>query len=119
MKKNVKNLTFLSLLALMGCANNKNVVTNATMERAVLRDIKTGRTRIYDASKSDAMKSVLIWLVPGDTVTLKSNDYARTTMFTPENSHLSCDYVELQRRKTEFENAKLKYEVQAKFSKQK
>ena len=119
MKKNVKNLTFLSLLALMGCANNKNVVPNATMERAVSRDIKTGRTRIYDASKSDAMKSVLIWLVPGDTVTLNSKDYARTTMFTPENSHLSCDYVELQRRKTEFENAKLKYEVQAKFSKQK
>ncbi len=119
MKKNVKNLTFLSLLALMGCANNKNVVTNATMERAVLRDIKTGRERVYDASKSDAMKSVLIWLVPGDTVTLKSNDYARATVFTPENSHLSCDYVELQRRKTEFENAKLKYEVQAKFSKQK
>ena len=119
MKKNVKNLTFLSLLALMGCAGNKNVVTDATMERAVLRDIKTGRERVYDASKSDAMKSVLIWLVPGDMVTLKSNDYARATMFTPENSHLSCDYVELQRRKTEFENAKLKYEVQAKFSKQK
>lgn len=119
MKKNVKNLTFLSLLTLMGCANNKNVVTDATMERAVLRDIKTGRERVYDASKSDAMKSVLIWLVPGDTVTLNSKDYARTTMFTPENSHLSCDYVELQRRKTEFENAKLKYEVQAKFSKQK
>ena len=119
MKKNVKNLTFLSLLALMGCAGNKNIVTNATMERAVLRDAKTGRTRIYDASNSDAMKSVLIWLVSGDTVTLNSNDYARATVFTPGNSHLSCDYVELQRRKTEFENAKLKYEVQAKFSKQK
>lgn len=119
MKKNMKNLTFLSLLALAGCANNKNVVTDATMNRAVLRDIKTGRERVYDASKSDAMKSVLIWLVPGDTVTLKSKDYARATIFTPENSHLSCDYVELQRRKTEFENAKLEYEIQAKFSEQK
>lgn len=119
MKKNVKKLTFLSLLALAGCANNKNVVTDATMNRAVLRDIKTGRERVYDCSYNDAMKSVLIWLAPGDTVQLQSKDYARTTMFTPENSHLSCDYVELQRRKTEFENAKLKYEVQAKFSKQK
>lgn len=119
MKKNVKNLTFLSLLALMGCANNKNVVTDATMERAVLRDIKTGRTRIYDASKSDAMKSVLIWLVPGDTVRLESDNYARGTFFTPDNSRLICNWPELQRRKTEFENAKLKCEIQEKFSKQK
>ena len=43
MKKNVKNLTFLSLLALMGCANNKNVVTDVNIDRAVLRDVKTGR----------------------------------------------------------------------------
>lgn len=120
MKKiNHKNLTFISLMALAGCAGNKNVVTDATMNRAVLRDVKTGRERVYDASNNDAMKSVLIWLAPGDTVTLRSNDYARAATFTPENSHLSCDYVELQRRKTEFENAKLRYEIQEKFSKQK
>ena len=30
MKKNVKNLTFLSLLALAGCAGGKTVVTDAS-----------------------------------------------------------------------------------------
>jgi len=118
MKKNVKNLTFLSLLALMGCAGNKNVVTDATMERAVLRDIKTGRERVYDASKSDAMKSVLIWLVPGDTVTLKSNDYARTTTFTPENSQFIYDNTELARRKDALEREKIRQMVEEEFKRQ-
>ncbi len=118
MKKNVKNLTFLSLLALMGCAGNKNVVTDATMERAVLRDIKTGRERVYDASKSDAMKSVLIWLIPGDTVTLKSNDYARATVFTPENSQLKYNNTELARRQDALERAKIRKMVEEEFAKQ-
>lgn len=118
MKKNVKNLTFLSLLALMGCAGNKNVVTDATMERAVLRDIKTGRERVYDASKSDAMKSVLIWLVPGDTVTLKSNDYARATVFTPENAQLIYDNTELARRKDALEREKIRQMVKIEFARQ-
>ena len=111
MKKNIRNMAFWSLLALAGCASNKNVVTDVNMKRAVLRDVKTGRERVYDASNSDAMQSMLIWLAQGDTVTLKSDDYMRANIFTPENSHLSCDYVELQRRKTEFENAKLRYEI--------
>lgn len=112
MKKNVKKLTLLSLLALMGCANNKNIVTDVNMNRAVLRDTKTGRERVYDCSYNNAMKSVLIWLAPGDTVRLESDNYARGAFFTPENSHLSCNYIELQRRKTEFENAKLRYEIE-------
>ena len=112
MKKNVKNLTFLSLLALMGCANNKNVVTDVNMNRAVLRDIKTGRERVYDCSYNDAMKGVLIWLEPGDTVRLESNNYAHGAFFTPENSRLVCNYTELQLRKTQFENAKLRYEIE-------
>ena len=117
MKKNVKNLTLLSLLALTGCANNKNVVTNVNMNRAILRDIKTGRERVYDCSNNDAMKSVLIWLAPGDTVCLDSDNYARGAFFTPENSHLVCNYTELQLRKTQFENAKLRYEIEMNQSK--
>lgn len=120
MKKiNYKNLTFISLMALSGCANNKNIVTDVNMNRAVLRDIKTGRERVYDCYDNDAMKSVLIWLVPGDTVCLDAPNYARGTFFTPEDSHLSCNYVELQCRKTEFEKAKIRYETQLKHSKQK
>ena len=118
MKKNVKNLTFLSLLALMGCANNKNVVTDVNMNRAVLRDTKTGRERVYDCSYNDAMKGVLIWLVPGDTVTLQSDTYARGAFFTPENSRLICNWTELQLRKAEFENAKLRYEIEMNYNNQ-
>lgn len=119
MKKNARNLTFLSLLALIGCSSNKNIVTDVNINRAVLRDAKTGRERVYDCSYDDAMKNVLIWLAPGDTVCLESDNYSRRTFFTPDNSRLICNWPELQNRKTEFENAKLKYEVQAKFSKQK
>ena len=119
MKKNARNLTFLSLLALMGCANNKNIVNDVNINRAVLRDAKTGRERVYDCSYDDAMKNVLIWLAPGDTVRLESDNYARGTFFTPDNSRLICNWPELQNRKTEFENAKLKYEIQEKFSNQK
>ena len=116
MKKNVKNLTFLSLLALMGCAGNKNVVTDVNLDRAVLRDVKTGKTRVYDYSTNDTIKNIMIWLAPGDTVRLESNNYANGALFTPKDSRLICNWTELQNRKTEFENAKLKYEVQAKFS---
>ncbi|MBQ6736560.1 MAG: hypothetical protein IJQ90_03685 [Alphaproteobacteria bacterium] len=118
MKKNVKNLTLLSLLALMGCANNKNIVTDATMKRAVLRDVKTGRERVYDASNDDAMKMVLIWLAPGDTVTLRSHDYARGTFFTPENSQLLYNDAELARRKDLFEREKIRQMVKIEFAKQ-
>ena len=118
MKKNVKKLTFLSLLALAGCANNKNVVTDATMNRAVLRDIKTGRERVYDCSYDDAMKNVLIWLAPGDTVTLESKDYARGTFFTPENSQLLCDDAELARRKDLLEREKIRQMVKFEFARQ-
>jgi hypothetical protein len=83
-----------------------------------LRDIKTGKERIYECN-APSMQSVLIWIVPGDTVTLKSNDYARTTIFTPENSHLSCDYIELQQRKDKSEREEIRRAVQEKFAKQK
>lgn len=119
MKKNVKKLTFLSLLALAGCANNKNVVTDANIDRAVLRDVKTGRTRVYDYSTNDTIKNIMIWLAAGDTVTLQSDNYANGALFTPKDSHLICNWPELQNRKTEFENAKLRYEIQEKFSKRK
>lgn len=117
MKKNVKNLTFLSLLALMGCANNKNVVTDVNIDRAVLRDIKTGRTRVYDYSTNDTIKNIMIWLVPGDTVTLQSDNYDNGALFTPKDSHLICNWTELQLRKTEFENAKLRYEIEMNYPK--
>ena len=117
MKKNVKKLTFLSLLALAGCANNKNVVTDATMNRAVLRDIKTGRERVYDCSYNDAMKSVLIWLAPGDTVQLQSKDCARGVFFTPDNSQLIYDDAELARRKDALEREKIRQMVKIEFEK--
>ena len=119
MKKNVKNLTFLSLLALMGCANNKNVVTDVNMNRAVLRDTKTGKMRVYDYSTNDTIKSTMIWLAPGDTVTLQSDNYARGTLFTPKNSHLICNWTELQNRKTEFEKEKLRQEINMNYPKTK
>ena len=119
MKKNVKNLTFLSLLALMGCANNKNLVTDVNMDRAILRDIKTGRTRVYDYSTNDTIKNIMVWLSVGDTVRLESADYEYGVLFTSKNSNLICNWPELQRRKTEFENAKLRYEIQMNYPKTK
>ena len=118
MKKNVKNITFLSLLMLMGCANNKNVVTDVNINRAVLRDVKTGRERVYDCSYDDSMKSVLIWLAPGDTVGLKSNNYARGTFFTPANSQLLYDDVELATRKDALEREKIRQMVIIEFARQ-
>jgi len=118
MKKNVKKLTLLSLLALMGCANNKNIVTDVNMNRAVLRDTKTGRERVYDCSYNNAMKSVLIWLAPGDTVQLQSKDYARGVFFTPENSKLVYDEDELARRKDALEREKIRQMVKIEFEKQ-
>ena len=121
MKKNInyKNLKFMALLLIMttGCAH-KNIVKDARFDRLLLRDIKTGKERIYECN-APSMQSVLIWIVPGDTVTLKSNDYARTTIFTPENSHLSCDYIELQQRKDKSEREEIRRAVQEKFAKQK
>ena len=118
MKRNVKNLTFLSLLVLMGCASNKNIVKDVNMKRAVLRDAKTGRERVYDCSNNDAMKNVLVWLAPGDTVTLQSKDYKRGTFFTPENSKLVYDEDELACRKDALEREKIRQMVKIEFAKQ-
>ena len=119
MKRNVKNLTFLSLLMLIGCASNKNIVTDIDINRAVLRDAKTGKKRVYDYSTNDTIKSTMIWLAPGDTVRLESDYYARGTLFTPKNSHLICNWTELQNRKTEFEKEKLRQEINMNYPKTK
>ncbi len=121
MKKNInyKNITLMALLWLMtsGCAH-KNIVQSVTMNKARLKDIKTGKERVYDCSNAPAMQSVLIWVAKGDIISLESGKYAFDTVFTPQNSYISCDYVELQRRKTEFEKNKLKYEIQMNYPKQ-
>lgn len=123
MKKNInyKNLNFMALMLLMttGCAH-QNIVKDARFDRLLLKDIKTGKERVYECSNAPSMQSILIWIAPGDTVALNSNCYyARSTTFTPENSHLSVDYVELQKRKNEFEQEKIRSAVQMEFAKQK
>ena len=111
MKKNIKNATFLSLLALMGCTHHKNVVQNATMTRALLKDAKTGQERIYECPNNDDMKRVLIWLDNGATVDIVSRDYDNTLILTPENCRFLYDKEQVNRYMQELELAKKKAEM--------
>lgn len=117
MKKNIKNTAFLSLLALMGCTHHKNVVQNATMTCALLKDAKTCQERIYECPNNDDMKKVLIWLGNGDTVDIVSRDYDKTLILTPENCKLLFDKDQLNRYMQEFEFAKKKAEMQQEYTK--
>lgn len=112
-----KLMALLSLLLATGCAH-KNIVKDARFNGLKLQDMKTGKERIYDCSEYPAMQDVLVWLSEGDTVSLKAYGYLFGKFFTPEKSNLSCNYIELQRRKNEFEEAKLRYEIQMNYPKE-
>ncbi|MBO7509198.1 MAG: hypothetical protein J6T57_02905 [Alphaproteobacteria bacterium] len=120
MKTSIKGTAFIMLMGFMlsGCAH-KNIVQNATMNRLRLKDVKTGKERVYDCSGYASIQSNIIWLAPGDYVGMSARGYDLDSVFTPKNAHLTCDWVEMQRRKTEFENARLRYEIQANYPKTK
>lgn len=119
MKKKTNKLTWLLLMLLIssGCARHKNIVQNATMTRALLKDTKTGQERIYECPNNDEMKSILIWLGNGDAVDIISHDYDNTLILTPENCRLVYDKAQIERYRQEMELAKKRYEMQLELAK--
>lgn len=119
MKKNANKLTLLVLMLLIssGCARHKNIVQNATMTRALLKDAKTGQERIYECPNNDEMKSVLIWLGNGDAVDIVSRNYDNTFILTPDNCRFLYDKEQIERCRQEMELAKKKYEMQLELAK--
>ncbi len=75
MKKNVKNLTLLSLLALAGCAGGKTVVTDASASR--MRD----NTELYpeqdSLERAEIKRLVDIEFAKQDSILKRSRGQAR------------------------------------------